>query len=125
MPYNLAEAARTAALASLDYRSADGQPILPQPADRDSWVAGMAAGVEAVLRMVPAGDPTSFAIEQLWVHQRWIADAIVKVANGMKRLNDKLDEYEAVLPAPDSLIGRVSRYTNARRTQRAGMRDGG
>lgn len=103
-------AAKLAALGEVDYRDDADEPIIDQPGDRASFEMGVDAGIRAVLRLVPTGDPTALAIEQLWLHQRWMANHLGRVATAVETLTGKLAEYEAVLPDPDSFIARAGKW---------------
>jgi len=114
-----------AAVGELDYRVEDPTtpgkqiPVVPQPADRDSWVLGAEAGIRGLLRLVPAPDPTAIALEQLWLYMRAVGSQINVLTGHTARMVGKLDEYEHLLPDADSIIGRAGRWgsrrTDARR----------
>lgn len=126
-PQNIPEAALRAAVGMLDYRVDDPEhpghqvPAIPQPADRESWIMGAKAGIEGLLRLVPAPDPTAIALEQLWLYMRAVGSQINVLTGHTSRIVGKLDEYEDLLPAPDSLMARAGRW-GSRRTMSNGPR---
>lgn len=116
-PQTPAQHAVEAAIKTLAYRDRDGEPIVPQPEHRDSWEQGAWAAAEAFVRLVPQGDPTAFAIEQMWLMLRALGaqlnvltGAIAEVRKDTGLLVAKVDEYADVLPAPGSLMARVGRW---------------
>ena len=126
-PLTLQEQAFRAAVKTLDYRDPQGDPIVEQPADLDSFKMGLHQGIEKLTQLVPPEDPTAFAIGQLWMHQRAVAEqinilttAIAKVNGDTSKLVAKLDEYADALPDPDSLVGRLGRWGGSRRARQAG-----
>lgn len=111
---------------TLAYRAPgpDGEPvpIIPQPEHQESWDQGARAAIECFIRLVPAGDPTAFALEQLWLYLRAVGDqvnvltsATAAVRSDTAKLVAKLDEYAAVLPEPDSFAAKLGRWGGSKR----------
>lgn len=120
-PQTPAQHAVEAAIKTLAYRDRDGNPIVDQPADRTSWEQGAWAAAEAFVRLVPQGDPTAFAIEQMWLFLRAMGDqlnvlttAIAEVRRDTGQIVAKVAEYADVLPDPDSVLARVGRWGGRR-----------
>lgn len=127
-PQTINEAAMRAAVGMLDYRVEDPPgsgnlvPAIPQPADRESWLMGAKAGIEALLRLVPAPDPTAIAIEQLWLFMRAVGQQVNVLTGHTARMVGKLDEYEHLLPEPGSLMAKAGRWGSRRAMQGDGHR---
>jgi hypothetical protein len=122
LPQTPEEHAFQAARKTLDYRDRDGQPIIDQPDDVTSWEQGCRAGVEAFVRLVPAGDPTAFAIEQMWLFLRAVGEQINVLSKAaaedrrdLARLVEMLDKYKDVLPEPGSFVAKLGHW-GARRS---------
>ena len=127
-PQNINEAALRAAIGMLDYRIEDPPgsgrqvPAIDQPADRESFIMGAKAGIEGLLRLVPSPDPTAIALEQLWLYMRSVGTQINVLTGHTARIVGKLDEYEHLLPAPDSLMAKAGRWGSRRAMQGDGHR---